>query len=138
MPKAEQLSSGAVKLFKEPQIANFVTLMADGSPQVTPVWVDVTDDGQHILVNTAEGRVKSNNTIRNPAVAISIVDNNDPFRWVSVRGQVVEHRQQGARDHIDALAKKYTGAEKYTPGSPDEQRVIIVIKPHNVTEQGTA
>jgi PPOX class probable F420-dependent enzyme len=135
MPKADHLSPGAVKLLQEPQLAHFVTLMPDGSPQVTPVWVDVEADGSHILINTAAGRVKEKNVAQDNRVAVSVVDSKNPWRFVLVRGTVVERRQEGAREHIDFLAKKYTGADKYTFSPPGEQRVIIVIKPQHVIEQ---
>ena len=135
MPKADQLSPGAVALLQEPQLAHFVTLMPDGSPQITPVWVDVEPDGSHILINTAEGRVKTKNIGQDNRVAVSVVDSKNPWRFVLVRGDVVERRHEGAREHIDFLAKKYTGADKYTFSAPDEQRVIMRIKPHHVRDQ---
>ncbi|KAB8142621.1 PPOX class F420-dependent oxidoreductase [Chloroflexia bacterium SDU3-3] len=133
MPKADHLSAAAVQLLKEPQIAHFVTLMQDGSPQSTPVWVDVADDGSAVLVNTATtGRQKLANVERNPEVAVSVVDAHNPMRWVSVRGRVAELRTEGAGAHIDALAKKYTGADSYGPGN--DSRVILIIRPHHVVE----
>lgn len=135
MPKASQLSAEAVKLFQEPQLAHFVTVMPDGSPQVTPVWVDVADDGSEILINTAEGRTKARNTEQNAEVAVSVVDKHNDFRWVTVRGTVADRRHEGANEHIDKLAKKYLGLDIYPNHRPDEQRVIIAIKPHNVVEQ---
>ena len=135
MPKASQLSAEAVKLFQEPQLAHFVTVMPDGSPQVSPVWVDVADDGSEIMINTAEGRTKARNTEQNAEVAVSVVDKHNDFRWVTVRGTVADRRHAGANEHIDKLAKKYIGLDIYPNHRPDEQRVIIVIKPHNVVEQ---
>ncbi len=136
MPKADKLSPGAVKLLQEKQIANIVTLMSDGSPQITPVWVDVEPDGSHVLVNTADGRVKANNIERDPRVAISVVDSQNPWRYALVRGTIVERRHEGAADHIDKLAKKYMGKDKYPFHREDEQRVILRIKPHHVVELG--
>ena len=136
MPAADRLSPGAVKLLQEPQLAHFVTLMADGSPQVTPVWVDVEPDGSHVLVNTADGRVKANNVARDGRVALSVVDSQNPWRYVLVRGDIVERRHAGAADHIDALAKKYLGQDKYPFHREGEQRVILRIKPHHVIELG--
>ena len=137
MPKADKLSSGAVKLLQEKQIAQLATTMKDGSPQVTPVWVDVEPDGGHILVNTAEGRVKSRNTERDPRVAVSVVDAQNPYRLAVVRGRIVERRHEGADQHIDKLAQKYLGQETYPWRNPQEQRVILRIKPEHVIEQGT-
>lgn len=135
MPKTDQLSPGAVKLLQEPQLAHFVTIMPDGSPQVTPVWVDVADDGSTIMINSAEGRQKTKNTQRDAEVAVSVADKNDDYRWVSVRGIVVDRVHEGAPEHIDKMAKKYLGQDKYPWHKPNEQRVIIVIKPHHVVEQ---
>lgn len=136
MPKADRLSPGAVKLLQEKQLAQLATVMADGSPQVTPVWVDVEPDGSHILINTAEGRVKSRNIARDPRVAVSIVDSANPYRLTIVRGEIVERRHEGADAHIDALAKKYLNADSYPFRNPAEQRVILRVKPEHVIEQG--
>lgn len=136
MPKSDKLSSGGVKLLQEPQLAQFATVMADGAPQITPVWVDVEPDGSHILINTAEGRLKTKNTSRNPDVAVSVVDAQNPWRYAVVRGKVVEQVHDGADDHIDRMAQKYLGQEKYPFRRPDETRVILRIKPHHVLEQG--
>jgi len=136
MPAADKLSSGAVKLLQEPQLAHLVTLMADGSPQVTPVWVDVEPDGGHVLVNTADGRVKTNNVERDGRVALSVVDAQNAWRYALVRGTIVERRHEGAADHIDKLAKKYLGKDTYPYHREGEQRVILRIKPHHVIELG--
>ena len=136
MPKADKLSPGAVKLLEEPQLAHFVTLMSDGSPQTTPVWVDVEPDGSHVLVNTAEGRVKTNNIERDPKVALSVVDKKDEWRFTLVRGTIVERHHEGADAHIDKLAKKYMGKDSYPFRREGEQRVILRIKPHHVIEMG--
>jgi PPOX class probable F420-dependent enzyme len=136
MPKTDRISPGGVKLLQEPQLAHFVTMMADGSPQVTPVWVDVEPDGRHILINTAEGRVKTRNVDRDDRVAISVVDKADPWRYVLVRGTIVERTHEGADALIDALAKKYLGVDLYPNRQPGEQRVTLRIKPHHVIERG--
>lgn len=136
MPKADKLSTGAVQLLQEPQLAHFATTMSDGSPQVTPVWVDVEPDGGHVLINTADSRQKTRNTERNPEVALSVVDSQNAWRYALVRGAVVEHRHDGADEHIDLMAKKYLGQDKYPFHQPGEQRVILRIKPHHVVEEG--
>jgi PPOX class probable F420-dependent enzyme len=105
--------------------------MPDGSPQVTPVWVDV--DEKFILVNTAEGRQKPKNIRRDPRVAIDVVSRDDPYRMVTVRGRVVEVTSEGADAHIDKLAKKYLGQDKYPFRAPGERRVIFKIEPEYVT-----
>lgn len=136
MPKANALSSGGVKLLQEPQLAHFATVMEGASPQITPVWVDVEPDGSHILINTADGRLKTRNVQDNPEVAVSVVDSQNPWRYAIVRGTVVEFRHEGADKHIDLMAKKYLGADVYPNHTPDERRVILRIQPHHVLEQG--
>jgi len=107
--------------------ANFATVMKDGSPQVTPVWFDYT--GGKIRINTARGRVKSR-TLRNGApVALAIVDPENPYRYVQVRGRVASVTEQGADAHIDSLAKKYLGQDKYPFRQPGEVRVMYEIEP---------
>lgn len=122
----KKLSSQEIELLNEPQIANVATVMADGSPQVTPVWIDT--DGEHVLFNTAKGRVKHRNLLRNPKVAISVVDRNDQYRLVVLRG-TAEFVEDGADEHIDKLAKKYLGADSYPFRKADEQRVIVKVTP---------
>lgn len=116
------LTKDQVALLKEPQIANLATVMADGTPQVTPVWVDT--DGTHVLMNTAKGRVKHRNILRNPNIAVSVVDKADPYRTVQVRGRA-ELVDEGAEEHIDRLAKKYLNVDTYPMRKPGEQRVTI-------------
>ena len=128
---ADQLPEVAQKLFREPNFAHLATIMPDGSPQVTPVWVDF--DGRYILVNTAEGRQKPRNIRRDPRVAIDIIGREDPYRMVTVRGRVVEVTHDGADEHIDKLAKKYLGQDKYPFRAPGERRVMFKIEPEYVT-----
>ena len=109
MPKSDKLSPGAVTLLQEPQLAHFTTLMADGAPQTTPVWVDVEPDGGHVLINTADGRLKVRNVERDPRVAVSVVDAGNPWRYALVRGTVVERRHDRSDAHIDQLSQKYLG-----------------------------
>src|SRR5262245_3484412 len=113
MPKADHLSPAAVTLLQEPQIAQIATIMADGSPQITPVWVDVEPDGSHIIINTVVGYLKLKNIAANPQVAVSVVDKNNPWRYAVVRGIVVEQTTEGADEHIDRLTQKYLGQERY-------------------------
>ena len=113
--------------------ASLATLMKDGSPQLTPIWFNT--DGKHILINSAVGRIKDINMRRDPRVALVIVDPKDPYRYFQVRGKIVEITTQGARAHIDALAKKYTGADKYTSGREGEVRVTYKILPDNIHER---
>ena len=113
---------------------NFVfvaTIMEDGSPQITPTWVDVEQDGT-VLVNTAMGRVKQKNVTRDPRIAVSVIDKNNPYHTASIRGKVMEQTRQGADEHIDKMAKKYLGMDRYPGRSPGEERVILRIKPEKV------
>ena len=136
MSKVDRISAAGVKLLQEPQIAHFVTLMSDGSPQVTPVWVDVEADGSALLINTTEGHLKTQTISPHPQVAVSVVDKNNPWRYVIVRGTVIEQTPAGADEHIDKLAQKYLGQEKYPWRRPGQQRIILRIKPHHVMELG--
>ena len=93
------------------------TLMKDGSPQLTPIWFNT--DGTYILINSARGRVKDKNMRRDQRIAMVIIDPNDSYRYIQIRGRIVEITTQGAREHIDQLSKKYTGRDKYASGSPE-------------------
>ncbi len=112
-------------------IALLATLMKDGSPQLTPVWFNA--DGSHILINSATGRVKDRNMRRDQRIALTIIDPKDDYRYVQIRGRVVEITNQGARDHINRLSKKYTGREKFSDAAPNEIRVTYKILPEHVS-----
>jgi len=114
--------------------AHLGTLMQDGSPQVTPVWFDF--DGTHVRVNSARGRVKDRNMRRTPTVSVAIMDPDNPYRYLSIRGRVVEVTEQGADAHIDALAKKYLGQDRYPWRRPGEVRVTYKIVPERVGGMG--
>jgi PPOX class probable F420-dependent enzyme len=118
-------------LFEKKAFANLSTLMPDGSPQVTPVWVDY--DGTHILVNSAKGRVKDKNMRRDARVALAISDPENPYRYAEVRGRVVEITESGADAHINRMAKKYLDKDVYPFGSAGEVRVLYKIKPEKVS-----
>jgi PPOX class probable F420-dependent enzyme len=117
-------------LFEKKAFAQLATVMPDGSPQVTPVWVDY--DGEYILINSARGRQKEKNMERGAKVALSIMDPDDPYRYLQVRGEVAEVTEQGADAHIDKLAKKYMDVDSYPFRSPIEVRVIFKIRPEKV------
>jgi len=121
-------------LFQKKAFAHLATVGADGNPQVTPVWVDF--DGTHIRFNTARGRVKDKNLHRNPKVALSIQDPDNPYRYMQVRGRVAEITEQGADAHLDALAKKYINQDKYPWRRPDEVRVTYKILPEKIHTLG--
>ena len=118
-------------LFKKKAFAHIATLMPSGEPQVTPVWVDY--DGHNVVFNTAEGRQKDKNLQRDGRVALSIIDPDNAYRYLEVRGRVVERTREGADQHIDAMAKKYLGQDKYPYRQPGEVRVIFKIEPAHVT-----
>ena len=121
-------------LFQKKAFAHLATLMADGRPQVTPVWFDF--DGSHIRINSAKGRLKDKNMRRNKKVALSIVDPDNAYRHLAVQGEVVEITEQGADAHINALAKKYLGKDQYPYRQPGEVRVTYKIRPDCVTQMG--
>lgn len=118
-------------LFSKRAFGNLATLMPDGSPQVTPVWLDF--DGTHVLFNSARGRQKDRNLRRDPRVAITIQDPDNPYRYLEVRGRVVEITEKGADEHIDRLAKKYLNLDKYPYRQPREVRVRYKIKPERTS-----
>ena len=114
--------------------AHLATLMADGRPQVTPVWFDL--DGDDFRVNSAKGRVKDKNMRRNKDVALSIQDPDNAYRYLAVQGKIVDITEDGADAHIDALAKKYLGKDKYPFRGPGEVRVIYKIRPEKISTMG--
>jgi len=107
--------------------ANLATVMPNGSPQVTPVWFDF--DGRYLRVNSARGRVKDKNMRRDPRVALSILDPDNPYRYLEIRGRVIKITEDGAVEHTNLLAKKYLGAERNPSRRPDQVRVVYVIEP---------
>lgn len=126
------LSERVKKLIEGKNFGFLATLKKDGSPHVTPVWVDHADGD--ILVNTTTDRAKVRHVKNDPRVAIAIVDNQDPYKYAMVQGKVIEVTENGAEEHIDKLAFKYTGMKKYQKARKDEKRVIIKIRPVKVIE----
>jgi PPOX class probable F420-dependent enzyme len=114
--------------------AYLATVMPDGSPQVTPVWFNT--DGEWILLNSAKGRVKDRNMRARPYVALAIHHQEQPYRYVQFRGRIVEITEEGARQHINVLSKKYTGNPNYQLNDPDEIRVIYKLLPENIQVMG--
>ena len=121
-------------LEKKKAFASLATVMPDGSPQVTPVWVDYK--GGAIRVNTAKGRVKARNMKEGSRVALAILDPDNPYRHIQVRGRVKRVTEQGADAHIDSLAKKYLGQDKYPYRQPGEVRLIYEIEPISTSVMG--
>lgn len=111
-------------------IAFLATIMSDGSPQVTPVWFNCDDS--HILINSAEGRVKDRNMRKRPRIAITIADPDNAYRYLQIRGRVIEYTSAGADEHIDALSFKYTGKPKYEWRNKDEKRITYKIEIEHV------
>jgi PPOX class probable F420-dependent enzyme len=116
--------------FENKDFAHVATINPDGTPQVSAVWIAM--DGDLITFNTAEGRVKPKNLRANPAVAISIHDQENPYENLIIQGKVVEITQDGADDDIDALAKRYLDADSYPFRQPGEERAIVKIQPEKV------
>jgi PPOX class probable F420-dependent enzyme len=127
-------ASHADLLGSKPAFAQLATLNPDGGPQVTPVWVDY--DGTNLLINTAKGRVKANNLAREPRVAISIQDPENPYRYLGIQGRVTKMTEAGADAHIDKMAKKYLNKDSYPGRSPGEVRVLVTIVPEKVHTMG--
>lgn len=127
------LTDEDLALLAEPQLAHVATIEPDGSPHVTPVWVDT--DGEHIIFNTAKGRAKYTNIERNPAVAVSVVDKANDFRTLWLKG-TAELIDEGADEHIDRMARKYLGQDTYPFRQPGEERVIVRITPTRKLNRG--
>ncbi|MDX6511700.1 MAG: hypothetical protein QOE36_1204 [Gaiellaceae bacterium] len=126
-----KLSEKAAHLLQDKNLANLATIREDGTPHVSPVWVDY--DGEDVLVNTAKGRAKERHLRRDPRATVEVVDQGNPYSYVSVTGPV-EMTEEGADDHIDKLAKKYLGVDSYPNRTPEETRVIVRLHPDRVTD----
>ncbi len=131
---AIQIPENYMDLFNKRAFGSFTTLMPDGSPQTTPVWVDY--ENGRVLVNSALGRQKDKNIRRDPRVAITLIDPENPYRYLEIRGKVAEVTQDGATQHIDKMAKKYLGKDKYPFAQPGEQRVLYKIEPEKIHTMG--
>lgn len=121
-------------LFSKAVFAHLATVMADGSPQVTPVWC--SSDGTHVWVNSAKGRLKDKNMRRDQRVALSIQDPDNGYRYLAIQGEVEEITENGADAHVDALAKRYLGKESYPFRAAGEVRVIYKIRPKKISTMG--
>jgi PPOX class probable F420-dependent enzyme len=131
------MDSSISKIFEEKNFAFLATVMKDGSPQVTPTWVDIDKSDSTVLVNTAKGRTKHRNVSTDPRVAVSVIDFSNPYRMVAIRGKVIEQiNGKEADQHIDKLAKKYLGEDKYPRRRPGEERILLKIKPEHVVQMG--
>lgn len=128
-----ELSAAERAFLEKPFVGIVTTLHPDGSPQSTVVWVDVDDEGPSI--NTAHGRVKPRNLVRDPRISLVVVDPSDPYRWVKINGNATLV-DEGAEEHIDRLSLKYTGNPVYASHSPDEPRVTVRITPTRILSRG--
>jgi len=121
-------------IFDKKAFAQLATIMPDGTPHVSPVWFEY--DGQNIIINTAKGRVKDRNMRRDPRVGLDILDPDNPYRHVSIRGRVIEITEEGADKLIDKLAKKYINQDRYPHRAPGEVRVTYKIAPEHTHTMG--
>lgn len=136
--KVDSISAGATELSKEElrnlfqnrNLAFLATLSKDGSPHVTPVWTEMADD--LILINTFESSAKNKHITHDRRVALSVVEQNNPFNMVSIKGKVIEKTTEGADEHLKRLARKYLGIGKYYYRKPNHKRIIVKIKPEKI------
>lgn len=129
---AVALNPEQVKLLQEPHIAIVATLNKDGSPHLSPVWVDT--DGTHVIFNTAEGRVKPRNLRRDARAGVTVFDPKNAYnRVLNVQGRAVVITQEGAKEHIDKLSQKYTGRTPYPMHDPAHPRLIVKILPEKIS-----
>src|SRR6478672_6093077 len=131
------LSEPILRFLRGRNFAFLGTINKDGSPQVTPTWIDIIEnqnspDKGLVLINTAKDRIKQKNVSRDPRVSISILDEDNPYSMVTIKGRVVEQTTKGADEHIDKLAKRYLNAERYPAHSPNVKRIILKIKPEKI------
>jgi PPOX class probable F420-dependent enzyme len=129
----DKLSDAARTLIARPVLATLATVGKDGAPQATPLWIEA--DGDDLLVNTARGRAKARNIERDPRVALTVIDPDDPYNVVAVQGTIVEVTTEGASAHIDHLAKKYLGVDVYPMHQPGEVRLTIRIRTDRILIQ---
>ena len=127
---AQSIEGRSRELLEQPNFCHVGSLREDGSPHVVPVWVDT--DGSYALLNTAEGRVWANNAERDPRLALTVPNRENPYEYVTIRGRVEEITREGADEHIDKLAKKYLGLDEYPLRQPGEQRVILRVSAERV------
>ena len=124
------LSEQQARFFTEKNFGHVATIRDDGTPHVSPVWVDY--DGERVLFNTAVGRAKERHLRRDPRVTVSVADQDDPYKYVEVSG-TAELTEEGADEHIDKMAKKYRDLDTYPWRAPGERRILVKITPARVT-----
>lgn len=132
--KSHDISSETIlKFFADRNFAFLSTVNKDGSPQVTPTWIDIDEEEGLILINTAVGRLKQANVSRDPRVSLSMIGSGNPYSMVTIKGKVVEQSTNGASEHIDKLARKYLNTDRYPGHSPSTTRIILKIKPERIS-----
>jgi PPOX class probable F420-dependent enzyme len=131
---ADVLSEKARALIARPVLASLATLNPDGSPQITPLWIDL--DGDDVIFNTAQGRKKARNLERDARVAVTVIDPDDQYNVVAFQGTVTDVATDGADAHIDALAKKYLGVDSYPMRREGEVRLRITVRTDHIAMQG--
>jgi PPOX class probable F420-dependent enzyme len=124
------LPEDLLDLLRRPSFCFVATSMADGSPQLTQTWVDT--DGTHILINSVQGFQKIRNLERDPRVALNVTDPQDPFRYYAIRGRVLDITTEGAAQHIEDLAKRYTGEPYRWYGGRDQVRLLVTIEAERI------
>lgn len=135
MSDIKQIPDSHMILLKDPVYPTLATIMPDGQPQVHPVWCDY--DGTYVRVNTAKGRQKDKNLVREPHATLLLLDPEDPYFWMEIRGEVAERIEGGpAEDHIESLAYKYFGRRSYKRQQEDEVRVMYKIAPQRILVSG--
>ena len=128
---AEKIEGRVAELLEAKNFAQVATTRQDGSPHVTPVWVD--HDGEHVVINTAEGRDWPANARRSGQIAINVLNQENPYEYVYIRGTVAEDTEDGADEHIDKMAKKYMDVDEYPFRQEGETRIIIKVAPDKIT-----
>ena len=128
-----KLNRSAKALLAQPVFVHVAVVRADGTPHLTPVWVDV--DGDNVVINTALGRTKARNIQKDTVVAVSMLDPKNPYQALAFQGTAIDVTEEGADAHIDFLAKKYLGLDTYPNRQPGERRIKIVIRPDKIWMQ---
>ena len=131
---AATLNDKQKSLLTDKNFAYIGAISEDGAPQVTPVWIDY--DGTHVIFNTEKSRAKTRNLEHDPRVSVSVSNAHNPYEYIEIRGRVVEMTAEGADAHIDKMAQKYMGKEKYPFGKPGDVRIIVKIEPIKVLGMG--
>lgn len=131
---AVKLTEAQKELINAKNFGHIATINQDGSPQVSPVWIDL--EGDHLIVNSEQKRLKVRNIKRDPRVSVSIQNASNPYQYIEIRGKAVDVTEKGGFEGIDKLAKKYMGVDKYPNNLPNDVRVVIKIEPERVTGMG--